>query len=152
MADEFRVVSRSKIDKALLSNTVDASRAAITTTSTERKNRKKQRSADLIEAVRQIDVQADPAMKQAIMDWVQAEYDSRGGGILVGLFSKCYLGHPYVDHKMDIAGTIIEHYRLDQNVPPPFAGARSLAASGAYAFIEVYADGEVIPVRNDGTV
>jgi hypothetical protein len=52
---------------------------------------------------------------------------------------------------MDITGSIIEHYKLGEPVPPMYAQARTLAASGAYAFIEVYADGTAVPVRPDGT-
>jgi hypothetical protein len=114
--------------------------------------RRTRRSAELMEAMQQIDVQTDPAMKTAIMEWVNAEYDKRGGGKLIGLFGKCYLGHPYCDHRMDLSGSIIEHFTQQDSVPPPYQQARAYAASSAYAFIEVYDDGEVIPVYQDGSV
>jgi hypothetical protein len=37
-------------------------------------------------------------------------------------------------------------------MPEPFAQARMLVRTGAYAFVEVYASGELHPVRQDGTV
>ena len=33
----------------------------------------------------------------------------------------------------------------------PYRQARALARSPAYAYIEVYSDGELVPVREDGT-
>jgi hypothetical protein len=153
---DFKIVNRNKSNQSgnILNrgSKIDETKGKVITTPLQEKNRKTRRSADLIEAVKQIDVQTDPAMKQAIIDWVHAEYDKRGGGELIGLFSKCYLGHPYCDHRMDISGSIIEHYKIDENVPPAYARARPLAASGSYAYVEVYADGAVIPVRADGTV
>lgn len=85
------------------------------------------------------------------MEWIKKEYDAREGGILIGLFSTCYLGYPFVDHRMDVFGGIAEHYAAGDDVPSPFERARPLAMSGAYAYIEIYSDGEVIPVRDDGS-
>jgi hypothetical protein len=153
--DEFTILNRGTTERQadqLSSKGLDTSKSVITAGQHEKKMRKVRRSQDLIEAVRQVDVQTDPAMKAAIIDWVNAEYEKRGGGKLIGLFSKCYLGHPYCDHRMDLAGTIVEHYQIGEEVPPAYASARPLAASNAYAYIEIYGDGEVIPVRFDGTV
>ncbi|MDR0513535.1 MAG: hypothetical protein LBG81_00025 [Coriobacteriaceae bacterium] len=156
MAEEFRLLNRNnnanKISGQLAPNQVDTSKSTITTTQHQKKMRRMRRSEELMEAMRQIDVQSDPAMKKAIMEWVESEYDKRGGGKLIGLFGKCYLGHPYCDHRMDLSGSIIEHFKADDPVPPPYKEARAYAASSAYAFIEVYDDGEVIPVHNDGKV
>jgi hypothetical protein len=156
MAD-FQILNRGKLGQqqdsgSMLSDGIDKSRAAITTNQYQSKMRRKRRDADLLEAVKQIDVHADPAMQAAILEWVSDAYDERGGGRPIGLFSRCYLGHPYCDHRMDLAGSIIEHYTLSEEPPHPYDKARSLAASAAYAFIEVYSDGEVIAVRDDGTV
>ncbi len=68
----------------------------------------------------------------------------------MGLFAKCYLGHPYVDHRLSLDGAIAEHYAAGDTVPPAFAPCRGLARSAAYAYIEVYGDGQVIPIRTNG--
>jgi len=156
MAD-FNILNRGKLGQehdsgSILNSGVDKSRAAITTTQYQKKMRHTRRSADLMEALKQIDMQTDPAMQAAIMQWVGEAYEERGGGRPVGLFSRCYLGDPYCDHRMDLSGSIIEHYTFNQEPPAPYNQARGLASNMAYAYIEIYSDGEVIPVRDDGTV
>ncbi len=84
------------------------------------------------------------------MDWIQNHYAERGGGELVGLFAKCYLGDPFVDHHLGISHQILEHFTAEDQIPPVFAAARALVRSPAYLFVEVYADGTSIPVRADG--
>lgn len=115
------------------------------------RKRNVRRSADLVRAITQVDVTTDPAAQRELMEWIEGAYADRGGGVLIGLFSHCYLGHPYVDHRLDISGRIITHFTASDTVPPGFDLARPLARSTAYAFIEVYGDGQVVPVRNDGT-
>lgn len=128
------------------SRTVDAAASR-----TVDRNRRTVRSADLLEAVQRLDTTIDPATAQAIMQWINDEYESRQGGQLVGLFGKCYLGAPYVDHRLDLGGGyILEHFTRDQEPPPAFRAARPFARSDAYVFIEVYGDGSVVPVRADG--
>ena len=61
------------------------------------------------------------------------------------LYSNC------VDHAFDLTGAIREHYTASDTVPTMYQSARSLAVSDAYAFIEIYADGHVVPIRPDGT-
>ena len=115
------------------------------------RNRRTIRSRELIEAVQSLDTTSDPATAQAVMRWINDEYESRQGGQIVGLFSRCYLGAPYVDHRLDLGGScIIEHYTRVQTPPGAFQAARALARNNAYIFIEVYDDGSVIPIREDG--
>jgi len=114
------------------------------------RKRKLRRSEDLMRAVAQVDVTTDPATQRELLEWINAVYEDRGGGPLIGLFSHCYLGHPFIDHKLDFGGRIIQHYTPHDQVPPGFEAARPLARSTAYAFIEVYADGMVVPIRPDG--
>lgn len=109
------------------------------------------RSPELVRAVRQIDVHSDERFRREAMAWIQKCYDDRGGGPLLGLFGRCYLGAPYVDHVMDSSGSILQHFTPAQPVPNGFEPARPLVRSDAYAYIEVYADGQIIPVREDGT-
>ncbi len=117
----------------------------------QRANRNRSRSKGLLDVVTQLDTHLDPAARESIIRWVQEEYDNRNGGELLGLFGRCYLGSPYVDHTMDIRGSILEHFAPGDSVPPAYAPARALVRSPAYLFVEVYSDGQVVPVRDDGS-
>lgn len=121
------------------------------TSAWELQNRQSPRPSQMLEAVKNLDVTTDPAYQQKLAKWIQEVYAQRGGGQLVALFSKCYLGNPYQDHHLSLAGNIIEHYQHSEQVPPLFAQARVLAANPAYAYVEIYSDGAVVPVAEDGT-
>jgi hypothetical protein len=113
--------------------------------------RRARRSGDLLAAVGAIDVTTGPEARQALVDWVREAYQDRGGGVLLGLFAQCYLGPPYVDHRMSLSGGIVEHHTAHDHVAPPFDGARPLVRSAAYLYVEVYDDGQVVPIRDDGS-
>ena len=117
----------------------------------ERNQRRRPRSAELVQAVLNLDMTQDAAYRAELIDWIEAAYAERMGGVLLGLFARCYLGAPYVDHRLTIVGRILEHYSAGDEVPTPFDGARVLARSSAYAYIEIYSDGEVVPIAADGT-
>lgn len=112
--------------------------------------RREPRSGDILRAVVDIDVATDPATQKQLTDWLSETYDLRGGGQLIGLFAKCHLGHPYVDHRLALAGAILEHYTPTDQVPAPYSAGRPFARNNAYLFIEIYSDGTVIPVRANG--
>lgn len=114
-------------------------------------NRKAPRSKALLQAVQSLDTTTDAVARKKLLDQIAAEYAERNGGVILGLFGKCYLGHPFVDHRLSMDGCILEHYRRDDLVPEPYSQARSLAQSAMYIYIEVYSDGEIVPVRPDGT-
>jgi hypothetical protein len=110
------------------------------------------RSEDMLEALHQIDVATSEQASAEIAEWLDTVYAARGGGPLVGIFGHCYLGHPFIDHALSLqADHIVAHYRPFDALPPVYQGARPLAASTAYAYIEIYADGQIIPIRPDGT-
>ena len=135
------------------SQTVPAQSLALATiTPYERSRRSLPRSAQIMEAVRNLDMTQDTAYRAELIAWIERAYADRMGGILVGLFARCYLGEPYIDHRMSIEGAIIEHYTPSDPVPEPYRQARALARSPAYAYIEVYSDGDIIPVLADGSV
>lgn len=69
----------------------------------------------------------------------------------LGIVAKCYLGHPYEVHVCDMAGGIVEHFKLGQPMTHLFERARSLARHSTYSFIEVYAD-TLRAVSEDGSV
>lgn len=114
--------------------------------------RRSPRSRDILQAVVDIDVATDPLTRQQLTGWLKETYDLRGGGQLIGLFAKCHLGHPFVDHRLALIGDILDHYAPTDAVPEPYAKARAFARNDAYLYIEIYADGAVIPVRPNGEV
>jgi hypothetical protein len=69
----------------------------------------------------------------------------------LGIVSKCFIGHPYEVHILDL-GThhIVQHFKIDEPMPGEFEKARTLAKHNAYALIEVYTD-KLILFREDGT-
>lgn len=115
------------------------------------RRRRQRRSPGLLEAVSRLDAEPSLEAQAKIMEWLRKEYEERGGGPLIGLFSRCYLGPPYVDHMLNLLGQICEHYSLGESPESPYLPARALVQNRAYAYVEVYADGAVIPVRTDGT-
>lgn len=109
------------------------------------------RSAEVLETVARLDSATDPQLRSQLAAWLEQVYVDRGGGVLIGFFGTCYLGGDYVDHRLLLTGAIAEHFTRSQEPPPPWRTGRPLIRSGAYAFLEVYDDGVVIPVRPDGS-
>lgn len=109
------------------------------------------RSSELVKLIEEIDVTSDPQAIAAIMDHISQDYEDRNGGQLLGLFGRCFLGDPFIDHHIDLSGSIIQHFSRVQAPPGPFASARPYVRNSAYVFVEVYSDGAVVPVRADGT-
>ncbi|MGK2887236.1 MAG: hypothetical protein ACSLE8_21110 [Rhodococcus sp. (in: high G+C Gram-positive bacteria)] len=112
--------------------------------------RMERRSRELLVAVGTLDTSLDPRANAEIMKLIRDDYDARQGGALIGLFGRCYLGPPYVDHKLDIYGNICQHYTASDTVEMPYNNARALVRNDAYAFVELYSDGSIVPVRDDG--
>jgi len=112
--------------------------------------RRTKRSLELVNAIRQLDTQTDPVALTKWLAWINQQYEVSDCGLLLGLFSHCYLGDPYIDHLLDLTQNILEHYTPQSTVPPGFEPARPLARSKTYAYIEVYTDGAVIPIYPDG--
>lgn len=145
---------RRRLNEPIRANTVtpqSVTQAPAGLSALERGNRARRRSRELLDAIERLDTTLDPAAHQQIVDWVQEHYDARNGGQLLGLFGKCYLGPPFIDHMMDMSGHILEHFKAEDSVPPGFAPARPLVRSESYLFVEVYSDGQVVPIRGDGS-
>ncbi|QGK75304.1 hypothetical protein [Flavobacterium sp. SLB02] len=69
----------------------------------------------------------------------------------LGIIAKCFLGHPYEVHTLDLSGSqIIKHYKLSETMEPDFEKARAVAQHNAYAMVEVYKD-KIILIRENGT-
>jgi hypothetical protein len=99
-----------------------------------------------------LDTRLGAADRAELAKWIRDQYETEYGDIPLGLVAVCHLGPPYVDHRMDLFQSILEHYAPADVMPDPFAAARMLVRTGAYAFVEVYASGKVSPVRDDGSV
>lgn len=102
------------------------------------------RSKEYMEALRKLDVGGhthNKAKVDEIIDTIRNEFpEVEIQGIMLGIVSTCYLGKPYEVHTLDVAGQIIEHYQVGQELPNGMEKARSIALRGGYDFIEVYVD------------
>jgi hypothetical protein len=110
------------------------------------------RHAGIFEAVHRIDAGLDAATRAELAKWIRDEYEREFGDVPLGFFAQCHLGPPYVDHRLDLWQSILEHYAPTDTVPEPYARARMLVRTNAYDFIEVYASGDLKPVLRDGSV
>lgn len=117
-----------------------------------RRERLAPRSQGLREAVGRLDAGLDENGRRQLAEWIGQEYQASYGEIPLGFFARCHLGPPYVDHQLNLFQVIVHHFTPGEPVPDPFAGARTLVASGGYAFVEVYTGGLLLPVLDDGTV
>ncbi|MBX3087334.1 MAG: hypothetical protein KF742_02495 [Cryobacterium sp.] len=109
------------------------------------------RPPELIESMRRLDSTVDPVARKEITDWIQKVYEAYGSSDVVGMFGHCYLGDGHIDHAFSFTGEIIQHFYPTDDVPSIYRAARPLALTDQYAFIEIYSDGTIVPVRPDGT-
>jgi hypothetical protein len=116
------------------------------------KNLRKPRHSGIFDAVHRFDTRLDPAAREALARWVREQYETEIGDIPLGFVAECHLGPPYVDHRLDLLQSIVDHFALGDMMPEPYAQARMLVRTGAYEFVEVYASGKLLPVRADGSV
>lgn len=110
------------------------------------------RGRELVERIGDLDTELSDSAREEIVAWISNAYASRIGSVPVGFIARCHLGPPYIDHRLGLTHAILEHFRPQDTPPAPFGSGRSLARSRAYAYIEVYDDGTLIPVREDGTI
>jgi hypothetical protein len=114
-------------------------------------NLRKPRHAGIFQAVQKLDTELDQAARAELARWVRSEYESVLGDFPLGFVARCYLGPPYVDHILDLFHSIQQHFAPGDPMPDPFSQARMLVRTGAYAFVEIYASGTIIPVMSDGS-
>jgi hypothetical protein len=150
----FRSPEQRPPSQSLFAAPQDATVRAQTplTSPTTRTVTQRPRHSGLFQAMQRLDAQIDQAARRELADWISEQYATDYGDIPLGFVAKCYLGAPYVDHRLDLLHSIAEHYQPADAVPAPFDRARMLARLGSYAFIEVYASGLLVPVRVDGSV
>jgi hypothetical protein len=110
------------------------------------------RNIAIVQAVHRLDTEIDQSARADLAGWIREEYHRELGDIPLGFLAQCFLGPPFVDHCLNLLHSIVQHFAPVDVVPEPFAPARMLVRSGAYAFVEVYASGEIRPVLADGSV
>lgn len=113
---------------------------------------RRHRHAGLLDAMHRLDAEISQTAREDLARWLREEYHTELGDIPLGFVARCHLGPPYVDHILDLFNTIVEHYTPADTMPDPYAKARMLVRSGAYAYVEIYGSGEIRPVLPDGTV
>ena len=116
---------------------------------------RQKRSPAYLERMQRLDAgthQQNAAALQELLDAITAEFPDLGVDERpIGVVSQCFLGPPYEVHICDLAGGIVEHFEHWRSMPPLFERARSIAAHGAYAFIEIYVS-TIRAVAADGSV
>ncbi len=142
-----RIVSNDSPTAPLLGG-----RRASTAGSGLRTGRQQARHDGLLSAVTRLDVTTDPQALRELADWISEQYTTGYDLEPLGFLAPCMLGHPYVDHRLSLEHLVLDHFAGSEPVPAPFAGARTLVRSGAYAYIEVFEGGLLLPVLPDGTV
>jgi hypothetical protein len=110
------------------------------------------RHAGILEAVHRFDARLDSAARAALAGWMREQYETQIGDVPLGFVALCHLGPPYIDHRLDLLQSIVDHFAPADPMPDPYAQARMLVRTGAYEFVEVYASGKLQPVRTDGSV
>lgn len=116
---------------------------------------RQKRSSAYLDRMQRLDAgshQPNAAALQELLSAIAAEFPELGiDERPIGIVARCFLGSPYEVHICDVAGGIIEHFQHWRSMPPLFERARSIAAHGAYAFIEIYVS-TVRAVAADGAV
>ena len=97
------------------------------------------------------DLLSETGGKEELMAKIRSEFGTAElNSLPLGILARCFLGHPYEVHTLDLSGEqIIKHYKTGESLPEHFEKARILAKHNAYAFVEIYAD-KLILIREDG--
>lgn len=105
---------------------------------------RKKRSKEYMNAIKSLDAGGHVHNQNKVNEIINSIKDEfpevEIAGILLGIVSLCYLGRPYEVHTLDIAGSIIQHYKSGERLPDGLECARNIAMRGGYEFIEVYSD------------
>ncbi|WP_131539784.1 hypothetical protein [Pedobacter nototheniae] len=146
-------MGRNIIQSRLLDFTTDKKEIPSSGFITERDILKK-RSKKYLDLISGIDAKSLTSTKgmEDILRAIEEEFGSAElMNLPLGIVSKCFLGHPYEVHTLDLSGSqIIKHYKVGETMEPDFEKARIVAKHNAYAMVEVYKD-KIILIREDGT-
>ncbi|MFD1705161.1 hypothetical protein ACFSCZ_00155 [Siminovitchia sediminis] len=108
------------------------------------KRLRQKRSKAYIEAVTQLDaggITTTQSKKEELLNAIKNEFpDLEPYQYPLGIIAKCYLGHPFEVHTLDISLDIIRHYKQGESLPNQMDRGRSLALHPSYEFIEIFSD------------
>jgi len=114
----------------------------------------KRRSKNYLDLISKLDAKTltETQGMSALMDAIKEEFGTADvANLLLGIVAKCFLGHPYEVHILDLSRSqIIKHYKIAEVMDADFERARILAKHNAYAFVEVYKD-KLVLIYEDGT-
>jgi hypothetical protein len=114
----------------------------------------KKRSKKYLDLISSIDTKtiSDTKGMSDLLNAIQEEFGcAELTSLPLGIISKCFLGHPYEVHTIDLSGsTIVKHYRINEMMQGDFEKARNLAKHNAYALVEIYKD-KIVLIREDGS-
>lgn len=114
----------------------------------------KKRSKKYLDLIAGLDSKtlSDTKGMNELMKAIQEEFGTAElTSLPLGIVSKCFLGHPYEVHTLDLSGSqIIKHYKASETMEAEFEKARTVAQHNAYAMVEIYKD-KIILIREDGT-
>jgi len=114
----------------------------------------KKRSKRYLDLIASLDheVLNDTKGFEEVLKAIQEEFGTAElANLPLGIVAKCFLGHPYEVHTLDLSGSqIIRHYKAAESMEPDFEKARTVAKHNSYAMIEVYKD-KMILIREDGS-
>jgi len=114
----------------------------------------KKRSGKYLDLIAGLDAKTltDTKGMDELINAIQEEFGTAElSSLPLGIVSKCFLGHPYEVHTIDLSGSqIIKHYKINETMGADFEKARTVAKHNAYSLVEVYKD-KIILIREDGT-
>jgi hypothetical protein len=126
----------------------------VTTGFTSDRDILKKRTKKYLDLIAGLDAKTltDTKGMEELMKAIQEEFGTAElVSLPLGIVSKCYLGHPYEVHTLDLIGSqIIKHYKTNESMSAEYEKARTVAKHNAYALVEVYSD-KIILIREDGT-
>lgn len=135
-------------------NSGTGKKQTVTTGFTSDRDILKRRSKKYLDLIAGIDAKTltDTKGMAELMQAIREEFGTAElAGLPLGIVSKCFLGHPYEVHTLDLSGSqVIKHYTGAETMEADFEKARAVAMHNAYAMVEVYKN-KIILIREDGS-
>jgi hypothetical protein len=113
---------------------------------------RQKRSPAYMEALHQLDAGGHISETEALnklIETIKSELPDISN-LLLGIVAKCYLGHPFEVHTLQIMGSIVHRYKVGEPLPAALEKARSMALHSSYEYIEVYSN-YIVTVSSNGS-